>query len=298
MLINSATIAALNQGVELRFQQALTAATPMYPMLVTEIPSTHKAEVHAFLDQIPGMKEWKDERVIENLVARDFTIVNRHFEDTIGIDRDAVEDDAIGLFLPKIDMLAQSAAMLPDDLTVDAIQGGHVSECYDGQYFFDTDHPVDIDDASKGTQSNSLSLALSAANYATARAAMASLLGRSGKPLQARATHLVVPPQLEEAGRTILNADTISTGGTNVWKGSAELVVWDRLGDDPTAWYLLDCSKPIRPFVFQNRKPAEFTSLTDPNSETVFKKRQFLYGVDARGEVGYALWFLALKSKP
>jgi phage major head subunit gpT-like protein len=65
---------------------------------------------------------------------------------------------------------------------------------------------------------------LDATNYAAARATMGSLKDDEGKPLGVRPTLLVVPPSLEGAARTLLNAETVSNT-TNVWRGTAELLV-------------------------------------------------------------------------
>jgi phage major head subunit gpT-like protein len=47
--------------------------------------------------------------------------------------------------------------------------------------------------------------------------------------------------------------------------------------------------------VFQNRQNPEFVSKDDPTDDNVFMRRQFVYGVDARGNAGYSLPFLAYK---
>jgi phage major head subunit gpT-like protein len=67
--------------------------------------------------------------------------------------------------------------------------------------------------------------ALTAANYAAARAAMSGMLGDHGRPLAIRPTRLIVPPSLEAAGREILKAERNAAGASNVWMGSAELEV-------------------------------------------------------------------------
>ena len=298
MLINSATLAAAQRGFSTRFQAAFSAAQTFHEPLVTEVPSFAKEEVHGFMDRIPKMREWLGDRQLNNLVARDVTVRNKPYEDTIEVDRDDIEDDRLGVYNPRIEMLGMQARKLWDQLLVEVLQAGTAAEAYDGQYFFDTDHPVSLEDAALGTQSNNLSLALSATNYATARAAMMGFLGADGQPLGVMPNLLVVPPQLEGTARSILNADAINNGETNVWKGSANLLVIPELANDATAWYLLATGMPIRPFLKQLRKAPEFTSLTDPNSETVFRKKKFLYGVDARGAVAYGPWFLALRSKP
>jgi len=57
-------------------------------------------------------------------------------------------------------------------------------------------------------------------------------------------------------------------------------------------WFLIDASRAIKPVVFQNRQSPQFNSLTDPQSEHVFKKNEFLFGVDSRDNVGFGLWQL------
>lgn len=66
---------------------------------------------------------------------------------------------------------------------------------------------------------------LDAAAYAAARAALQSMTGDYGRPLGIQPTLLVVPPVLEAAAREILIAERTDVGATNVWRGSAELLV-------------------------------------------------------------------------
>jgi phage major head subunit gpT-like protein len=66
---------------------------------------------------------------------------------------------------------------------------------------------------------------LDGAAYAAARVAMMSLRGDEGRPLGIVPNLLVVPPALEEAAREILVAERNASGATNVWKGSAGLII-------------------------------------------------------------------------
>lgn len=66
---------------------------------------------------------------------------------------------------------------------------------------------------------------LNLTNYAAARAAMQKFKNTEGVPLGIVPTHLVVPPDLEGAGRSLLNAVSDAAGASNVWYQSAELVV-------------------------------------------------------------------------
>lgn len=68
-------------------------------------------------------------------------------------------------------------------------------------------------------------------------------------------------------------------------------------GGSGPAWFLLDASRGMRPFVYQERRPFEFVSMTDPHDYEVFMKNEFLYGVTSRCNVGYGLWQLAYGSR-
>ena len=53
--------------------------------------------------------------------------------------------------------------------------------------------------------------------------------GDNGQPLNVRPTVLVVGPGNEEAALTVLNAERDAAGATNVWKGTAELILATQL---------------------------------------------------------------------
>jgi phage major head subunit gpT-like protein len=63
------------------------------------------------------------------------------------------------------------------------------------------------------------------------------------------------------------------------------------------AWFLLDTSRPMRPLIFQKRIDYELQSLVTSDSEHVFKRDEYLYGVRARVNAGFGLWQLAYASK-
>lgn len=62
-------------------------------------------------------------------------------------------------------------------------------------------------------------------NYAAARAAMMDFRSDGGRVLGVSPTVLVVPPALESAALHLLNTETKDGGGSNPWKGTAELIV-------------------------------------------------------------------------
>ena len=68
-------------------------------------------------------------------------------------------------------------------------------------------------------------------------------------------------------------------------------------GGASTAWYLLDTTRAIKPFIFQLRKLPELVRQDRPDDEQVFSRKKYRYGVDYRGVAGYGLWQLAYGSK-
>lgn len=60
-------------------------------------------------------------------------------------------------------------------------------------------------------------------------------------------------------------------------------------GNGP-AWFLLDTSRAIKPLVYQNRMPFQFVAKDKPTDENVFLKKDYLYGVDGRANVGFGMW--------
>ena len=106
------------------------------------MPSTSESETYAWLGDIPGMREWIGEREIQNLSGSAYTIKNKDFELTVGVDRNAVEDDKIGLYNPSIQMLGESTALHPDELVYGLLANGFTEKCYDGKAFFATVPPA------------------------------------------------------------------------------------------------------------------------------------------------------------
>lgn len=65
------------------------------------------------------------------------------------------------------------------------------------------------------------------------------------------------------------------------------------------AWYLMCTRRPIRPIIFQRRKPYALRRMDRPEDENVFMRGEYLYGVDARVNVGFGLWQLCVRvTKP
>jgi len=292
MIVNQATLQSIFHSFKTIFNKALDTAQPVYDRIATTVPSSTREEEYKWLGKVPRMREWIGDRVIQNLAAYGYAIKNRDWEATVGVDRNDIEDDSIGIYTPLIQALAQSAALHPDELVFELLVNGFTQKCYDGQPFFAAEHV----DGNQPAQSNTTTVKLSATSYAAARSAMMSYKDEHGRPLKIVPNLLVVAPKNEETGRKILMAETDANGATNPWKGTAELLVAPELAGNDDMWFLLDVSKPIKPLIFQQRKRPEFVAKDRPDDDTVFMKKEYLYGVDSRDNAGYGLWQLAYGS--
>jgi phage major head subunit gpT-like protein len=219
LVINAGSLQALFKGYRIIFQEAFTGSESQWQKIATLVPSTGKEQGYPWLGQLSSMREWIGDRVIQALTLHDYTIKNKPFELTVGVLREDIEDDTVGVYNPLFAEMGRSANAHPDELVFSQMAAGFTTLCYDGQYFFDTDHPV--------------------------------------------------------------NGASVSNYG----------------GGAGTAWYLLDISRAIKPIIFQQRKKPEFVALDNPNDQNVFMKKEFLYGIDCRDNVGFALWQLAYASK-
>lgn len=290
MIISSQNLRGIFIGFNTLFNKALEEQKPLYERVATVTPSTTDAETYAWLGDVPGMREWIGEREIQNLAGSDYVIKNKDFELTVGVGRNAIEDDKIGLYNPSIQMLGQSAAMHPDELIFELLKDGFTEKCFDGEAFFSASHKI-----GEKTVSNKGTAKLTLDAYVAARSAIMSLTNSKGRALGLVPNLLVVPPALEGVARSITQSDFIN-GSTNTMKGTAEALVVPQLAGKDAAWYLLCTTRPIKPLIYQQRKKAKFVSKTAENDDNVFFQKTYLYGADSRGNAGFGFWQMAYGS--
>jgi len=142
MIINKQTLSAIFKAFNTLFNQAFDSAEVQWNKIAMATRSTGASETYAWLGKTTQFREWIGDRVIQNLGTHDYTIKNKKFENTVGVDRDSIEDDGIGVYDPMIKQLGMDSKEHPESLVFELLKNGFSQLCYDGQYFFDTDHPV------------------------------------------------------------------------------------------------------------------------------------------------------------
>ncbi|NIZ13914.1 Mu-like prophage major head subunit gpT family protein [Phaeobacter sp. HF9A] len=147
MEITAAGLQALRVGFKKHFENGLGQASSDWSSVATEVPSMTKEQKYGWLGKFPNVREWIGPRAIQNLSQHDYSIAEKPWELTIGVDRDDIETDNLGIYAPMFQELGASTGSKKDTLVFgDTLKKGFDLGCYDGQPFFDTDHPV-LDEA-------------------------------------------------------------------------------------------------------------------------------------------------------
>lgn len=299
MIVNRENISAIFTNLKTIFNKVFEATPTQWDQIAMRVPSTGGKNDYPWFDRFPKMRRWVGEKFIKSLKAFKYSIVNEDFEATVEVDRNDIEDDNLGLYSVDAQGAGQSSKELPDELVFEAVNGVFTNKCYDDQYVCDTDHPVSNPETGDPVSvSNKGVVALSAATQAAAIAslgaaatAMGELKDDEGRPLNVTPNVLLVPVALQDVANALYTADRLDDGKVNLYKGKYKPVVSPRL-TSRTAWFLLDTTKPVKPFIFQDRKAPVFVSQTDMNSDDVFMRKKFKFGAEARGAAGYGFWQL------
>ena len=302
LIVNKANLNNIFINLRTTFNKAFDAAPSDWNKTAMLVPSGSSQNDYNWLSMFPKMRRWIGDKVVKSLEAFKYSVTNDDFEATVEVNRNHIEDDSLGIYAPQAQMAGHSSSQLPDEIVADLKNTAFASVCYDGQYFYDVDHPVGDGDGNVNSVSNKGTAKLSAAtiaaakaSYDTARVAIQKFTDDEGRPLALVPDTLEVPPALEMTARILLENDELEDGTKNPFKGTATVLVNPRLTSD-TAWYLHVTSMPVKPFIYQERKKPVFVSQTDMSADDVFMRKMYKFGAEARAAGGYAFWQMSYGS--
>ena len=293
-------LAGVTTNFKALFFKALQEVTTDWSKIATELPSNTDTESYSWLGSIPRMRQWKGDKQVKGLNPSNFSIQNVDYEVTLGVDRNTFEDDKIGIVKPRIMDMAYEAQEYMDYLVFTALAAGATTKAYDGQYFFSASHST----GASGTQSNTATSALDATQLKANLVAIRKFKDDQGKVLNLRGDLLLVPPDLENTALELTKSDLLIVTGLastsaltsapaiNILKGRVETLVSSYL-TDTNDWFTLVTNRPLKPAIFQIRKPNTFVAQDQPYAEDVFNRKEFKYSCEARYGVGLGLWFYA-----
>ncbi|MFK5951771.1 MAG: Mu-like prophage major head subunit gpT family protein [Desulfobacterium sp.] len=120
--------------------------------------SDQEIEEYAWLGMTPAMREWIGGRNTKGFREESMQIRNKHYEATLEVLVKDLRRDKTGQLMARINEQARRANTHWASLLASLIVDGESSVCYDGQYFFDTDH----EEGDSGAQSNNILVDISA----------------------------------------------------------------------------------------------------------------------------------------
>ena len=275
--LGGADLLAKQATLEAVFMAAMQNPDPkgVIARLASDITIDTESVVLAWNDLIGTMREWLGDRTIVNLQGRSITVTPRHWERSVGINKDHLQDDKLGLASETMNGLARVVQMDYRRKLVAKLMAGFTDLGCDGKAIFATDHPyVDAITGVAGTIDN-----LSATNVSTALVDEAilyfdTLVSPDGSELYVEPDVAIVAPAQRAAWEAILLSPTLTGGAANPYYHRLDLIV------DPgmtTKHAIIACTTgPVKPARLIKRKMAEV------KFEEPFLRNEYLAGVDAR----------------
>lgn len=263
--------------------------------LALTVPSVTGVEVHAWLQQLPGFREWLDDRTKKAIAAQAMNVPNRDWEDTVKVPRNDVEDDRFGLYAPLMELMGQEAGdnAIWLDMAIDALEAGLTTKWIDDKNFFATDRKFGAN-----TINNYVNSTLTRTNFMTAWGNMVAFKGQESKPVHVMPAVLLVAPALFGTARILMESEKITETGAQVdnpCRGLAAVKMHPNLA--ATSWYLLGQKGGVKAVASQRRREAQFVAKDKPTDDNVFDKKEFVYGADLRGTAFLTLPHLAIKGQ-
>lgn len=270
--------------------------------------SDQDSEEYKWLGMVPQMREMLGGRQAQTLRENGVIIKNKDFEMTLEFTLKELGRDKTGQIEARLAEAAERANSHFAKLLSTLIINGEAATCYDGQYFFDTDHA----EGDSGSQSNDLSVDISALpvtnhgsttipsvaelQFAIMQAVQAiyGFKDDQGEPLNELAKNFLcmVPVSLWQVASQATKNPVIDGGDTNVIVNldgfNIELVANPRLTwTDKFAIFRTDGI--VKPFIRQEEVPVQVSAIAE-GSELEFEYRKHRYGLYASRNVGYGYW--------
>jgi len=267
--------------------------------------SDQESEEYGWLGQVPTLREWIGGRQAKGLIDHSLILRNKDYEASIDILQKWIDRDKTGQVNARINDLADRANSHWASLSSTLILNGASNVCYDGQYFFDTDHA----EGDSGTQDNDITVDISelpvtvhGTNTAPSVEEMQQAILKGvtqiqtfvddqGEPMNENASSflVMVPSSLSVAAMNAL-AVVRGTGLTEQLSPfSIELAVNPRLSSWTDRFAVFRTGTSTGAIIRQEEKPITL-SVKGPGSDYHFDNNASQYGIDTRRTVGYGMW--------
>jgi len=270
--------------------------------------SNQESETYAWLGMSPAMREFVGGRQAKGFRENGITITNKKFEATLEVLLDEIRRDKTGQVMLRVREMATRTNAHWAKLLSALIVAGESGVCYDGQFFFDTDHA----EGDSGTQSNDVTYDVTTPTAPTAAEFEAALmagvqkfmgfLDDQGEPMNEEANRFLVMvpvPFLGAATAAVKNAViTDATGArtntlTNMDGFKFDIAVNARLSSWTTKFAMFRTDGETKALIRQEEEGVTVSAVAE-GSELEFNEEKHHYGVKAIRNVGYGYWQHAL----
>ncbi|WP_020675283.1 Mu-like prophage major head subunit gpT family protein [Geopsychrobacter electrodiphilus] len=266
-------------------------------------PSDQASEEYKWLGQSPAMREMIGGRHAKGLRENGFIIKNKAYESTLKISVDDLRRDKTAQILVRVAEQADRANAHWAKLMAAAIIAGESTLCYDGQYFFDTDHT----EGDSGAQSNDITYDSVSTTLPTAAEYEAAILKSveqiisfkddQAEPMNENAMDFVIMVpvgHMAAAAAALKNPVIVDSNGSrtntiaNLGGFNFQLAVNPRL-TWTTKFATFRADGNVKPIIRQEEVPLEVSAIAE-GSELEFNERQHHYGIYASRGLDYGYW--------
>ena len=301
------------RGFYVRGIEAMSAVSWVEP-ISNIFDSDQESETYKFLGQTPKMQEWVGSRQAKGFRENGITIVNKKYELTVEVELDDVRRDKTGQIRARIGEMAESGELHWSELLSELIINAESTVCYDGQFFFDTDHS----EGDSGSQSNDIDADISDAPAEVTGSVTNPSVGefqwsvskgianiRSMKDDQGRLMNrmankflVMVPtallPAAQNALNTFVTSAMVNNMNANLVRGTVvDLVDNGDLDIAGSPWTdkfaIFRTDSHIKPLIRQRETENELQVKAE-GSEFEFDNDSWQFGLKANRNVGYGLW--------
>lgn len=275
--------------------------------------SNQASEEYKWLGMTPMLREWLTGRQAKALRDQGVTITNRHYEATLDIRVEDIRRDKTDQIMVRVDELAGRGYQHWNKLLTTLIEDGEDTACYDGKYFFATDHEED----DSGVQTNDLTTSdygeLGAVGTATNPTAdelanvilkmtqhLYSLKDNHGEPMNedARSFLVMVPVGMWGNAQQAVRSNLLNTGSGARENPLQNTDVSITVAANPrltwtTKLAVFRTDGRVKALIRQEEVPAELESIAE-GSELEMNDKVWRFGIDTWRNVGYGYWQYAV----
>lgn len=269
--------------------------------IAMRMQSDQAIETYAWLGNAPAMREFIGGRTPKELAETSFTVSNKDYEGSIHIKSKDMRRDKLGQIQIRVNQLADRALDHPAKILSELIIAGEATACYDGQYFFDTDHS----EGDSGSQSNDIGATAATPTAPTVPEMSTAILKAiqqmytfkddRGEPMNQGASsfQVQVPVAFMAVALQAVTAMLVGGGNTNVLPALSGKFTIDVVPNPRLTWTtkiaVFRTDEAAKPFILQEEAIPDVIALGEGSEYEQLNKEQ-LFGVDWTGNVAYGYW--------